>query len=447
MTEELTTDVVVIGAGFSGLAAARRLAKAGRDVLVLEARDRVGGRVWDQESEGAPTVLFGGQFISEQQSRMWSLGKEFGLSMFSTARPGVAIYYQGGEAIKVDPKHLTTPGLTSMIVEFEAMAETVPLDAPWEAAKAHEWDSQTLFSWLSERLTPDMVEAASGAIMGYMSMPEDISLLHALFYTRANGGFSTLFTIGTEDAHDTHVFDRGAQRIADAIAAELGSNARLNSTVHAIDQTVDAVQVRGDGFSVAAHAVIVAMPPALTACLRYDPPLPAMRNLLTQRTHLSGRDIKFSVTFERPFWRDDDLSGLLLCDDDAVSILIDSTPGHNRWGVLIGFINDRGASKLTLDLPADEREQRVVELIADAYGEEALSYTGYHEHDWAEDDLSRGCVTVLGPAAWTSYGPALRKPVGRIHWAGTETATAFPGQMEGAVLAGERAAEEVLNLH
>ena len=171
-----------------------------------------------------------------------------------------------------------------------------------------------------------------------------------------------------------------------------------------------------------------------------------MRNLLTQRTHLSGRDLKFSVTFERPFWRDDELSGLLLCDDDAVNVLIDSTPGHNRWGVLVGFINDRGAGKPSLDLSPAERERRVVDLIASAYGEEARSYLGYHEYDWAEDDLSRGCVTVLGPGAWTSYGPALREPAGRIHWAGTETATEFPGQMEGAVLAGERAAAEILSL-
>jgi len=290
------------------------------------------------------------------------------------------------------------------------------------------------------------LESMTITIMAYMSQPEDVSLLHALFYTRANGGFGSLFAMGADDAHDTHVFAEGAQRITEGICAELGDRVRLGSTVYKICRDDEGVQILGEGFELRAKRVIMAMPPALTACLRYDPPLTGMRNSLTQRTHMLGRGLKFVLMYERPFWRkNENFSGQMVSIEGPVHVGIDSTPDHERWAVLAGFVEDRGAGREFLDMTEGDRRKSIVEFLVPAYGEEVRDFVSYHEHDWGQDDLARGCVTVLGTSAWTTYGPALREPVGRIHWAGTETSTEYPGQMEGAVRAGERAADEVLS--
>ncbi len=445
--EELTpVEVAVIGGGFSGMAAARRLREAGRDVMVLEARDRVGGRIWDPELEDGRTVLLGGQWISKTQTRMCELGEEFGLTQFTTARPGRSLLHTGSDFAPI-PDHLPADSeLDKVVAEFEAMAETVPVDAPWKAPKANQWDGKTLYSWLEKRVSAELLESMTVTIMGYMSQPEDVSLLHALFYTRANGGFGSLFSMGQEDAHDTHVFEEGAQRITEGICAELGDRVRLNSTVFKIFRDDDGVRILGEGFELRAKRVIMAMPPALTACLRYDPPLTGMRNSLTQRAHMLGRGLKFILMYERPFWRDAGLSGQMLGTQGPVHVGIDSTPDHERWAVLAGFVEDRGAGREFLDMSESDRQKSIVEFLVPAFGEETRSFVSYHEHDWGQDDLARGCVTVFGTSAWTNYGAALREPVGRIHWAGTETSTEYPGQMEGAVRAGERAAGEVLKV-
>ena len=443
--DKIETQTAILGAGFSGLAAARHLHEAGRKVVVLEARDRVGGRIWDPELEDGRTVLLGGQWISHEQTRMWALGEEFGLTRFTTVRSGALLYHLGEDFIRVDNEPGPDAEVEKVIEELEAMASTVPAQSPWSAEKALEWDGQTLASWILNRGGPELLERLTGAIMGYMSMPEDISLLHALFYTRANGGFRSLFTMGAEDAHDTHVFAEGAQRITDGICKELGDRVRLNSPVHLVRQSEEAVHVIGDGFDVRAQNVIIAMSPTMSGCLRYDPPLPSKRYMLNQRAHQAGRDTKFVLMYERPFWRDAGLSGLLVSESGPVHVAIDSTPDHQRWAVLAGFVNDRGLGRELMNSSPEIRQDKIVEFLVTAFGEEARNYVSFHEHDWAGDDWSRGCVTVLGTGAWTAYGTAMREPVGRIHWAGTETSTEFPGQMEGAVRAGERAADEILS--
>ena len=446
MSELPHTQVIVIGAGFSGLAAARKLMNADIDVSVLEANNRVGGRIWDPVLEDGRTVLLGGQWFSEDQERIWSLGQEFNLTPFSTTREGDLIVHAEESFHRLSPEDLNDPALEDIISEFETMAETVPLEAPWKAPRAQEWDSITMLGWLAERLSPELLEQITPTVMGYLSMPEDLSLLHALFYTRANGGFGTLFAIGSDGAHDTHVFAEGAQRICEGIGDELEARLRLNSPVYKIRQNENGVQISGENFTQSADKVIIAMPPALSACIRYTPPLPAQRNMLTQRTHLSGRDTKFILMYEKPFWREAGLSGMFTSTDGPVHVALDCTPGHERWAVLAGFVNDLGKGRMAMDMSEDERRTQIVNFLSNAFGQEVQNYVSYHEHDWAGDDLARGCVTVFSTSAWSRYGPALRKPVGNIHWAGTETATNYPGQMEGAVRAGERAADEIISL-
>jgi len=444
------TRVAVIGAGFSGMAAARKLHQAGCDVIVLEARDRVGGRIWDPQLEDGTIVLKGGQWVSQDQSRMLALGQEFNLTLFTTAREGDLLINLGNGVERVSPDLPDDPELDEVLEAFDELSNTVPLEQPWMTPAAAELDNQTLYSWLKPRVNPALMESMLVSFMLYMAHPKDMSLLHTLYYCRANGGIKGLFNFGQncapEDAHDTLVFEDGAQRICEGIHAELGERVRLNSPVYRIDQHDEGVQIHAQDLKLEAQKVIIAMPPALSGCLRYDPPLSSMRNMLNQRTHSSSRDYKFVLIFEKPFWREMGLAGLLVNDQGPVHLAADCTPDHGRWAVLAGFINEYGLGKALVDMSAQERQQAIVDSLAMAYGEQIHQYLSYHEHDWSGDDLSRGCVTVFGTGAWTSYGRALREPVGHIHWAGTETATEHTGQMEGAVRAGERAADEVLGL-
>lgn len=443
------THVVVIGAGFSGLSAARKLHRVGCKVTVLEARDRVGGRIWDPQLEDGRTVLLGGQWISPEQTRMWSLGEEFELSPFSTVRQGEVSLHLDEEYIRLPSQVMESansinPELNKVIDEFDALATTVPVDAPWSAPGAEELDSQTFYSWLKTRVDKATVEMVAVTVMSYLSMPEDMSLLHALFYTRANGGLASLFAMGSEGAHDTHVFAEGAQRITEGIAKELGGSVKFNQVVNKISQDHTGVQVYTQGEIYHADKVIVAMPPAISGCLRYEPSLPSARYMLSQRAHIAGRDLKFVLMYEKPFWRSEGLSGAFMSDLGPVNVVVDATPAHGRWAVLAGFINDRAKGRTLLDMPEHERCKHIIEFLLPVYGEKLKNYVSYHEHDWGGDDLSRGAVTVLSTGAWSHYGHAMRKPVGHIHWAGTETATEYPGQMEGAVRAGERAADEII---
>ena len=438
------TQVAVIGAGFSGMSAARKLHKAGIDVRVLEARDRTGGRIWDPILKDGRTVLLGGQWVSKKQTRMWTLGQEFGLTPFTTVRTGDMLVANGSGAIRIPQQLSSNEELDAVISELETMAETVPVDAPWKAPNALEWDAQTLHTWIINRGGPELLNKMDSAIMGYMSLPEDVSLLHALFYTRANGGFASLFSIGDENAHDTHVFAEGAQRITEGIYNELEARVHLNCLVYAIHQNNKGVYIQGAGFSLEAERVIVAMPPAMSARLHFKPSLPAERNFLTQRSHMSGLGAKFVLMFNNPFWREKGLCGLYFSETGAITITLDATPDHENWAVLVGFVSYKGSGKDLMNMTLTARESAIIDLLSSAYGEQIRDYVSYHEHDWAEDDFSRGCVTVFSTSTWTSYGSALREPVDRIHWAGTETATEFPGQMEGAVRAGERTADEVI---
>ena len=446
---ERRADVVVVGAGLAGLSAARLLVGAGVEALVLEARDRVGGRTYTVPAADGTLLDLGGQFIGPTQRRIAALAAELGIATFPTYDSGENIQYRDGAASRYSGLIPTSDALVAAEV-IEAMlslnmvATTVPLNTPWQASEAAAWDTQTLHTWLEST-----VHSAGARIWltlmaqaVFSAEPRDLSLLHALFYIHSAGGLDRLTRTGG-GAQESR-FHGGAQQVSLRMAAELGERVILSAPVHTITQDNAGVRVESDTGAVAARYAIVAIPPALAGRLRYRPILPGARDQLTQRMPM-GSVIKVYCLYDTPFWRDEGLTGQAISDAGIVRVTFDSSPQDGPGGVLMGFI-EADEARVWSQRPHEERRAAVLACLGRYFGERATRPGTYYEMNWSEEEYTRGCpVAFLPPGVWSMYGAALRAPVGRLHWAGTETATEWNGYMDGAVQSGQRAAAEVLD--
>jgi monoamine oxidase len=452
-------DVVVIGAGLAGLAAARDLVNAGRSVIVLEARRRVGGRTLNQPIGDGKVIEIGGQWVGPTQDAMTRLNGELGLETYKTYNDGDNVYYRNGVLLPyssstpvfgaVPPDPTGAPDAQQAIVRLDDMANQVPREHPWEAASAHEWDGQTVETWKQSNLTTDggkfLLDVGIEAV--FAAEPRDLSLLFLLFYIAGAGNEDTPGTferlINTAGGAQESRYVGGSQLVSIRMAKALGKRVILHAPARRIVQSSGGVRVDCDrGLSVRAKRVIVAMPPALAGRIRYDPIMPALRDQLTQRAPM-GSVIKCEAVYDRPFWRDKGLTGQAVSDAEPVRVTFDNTPPDGSPGVLLGFIEGQ-AARVYGQKSADERRAAVLDNFATYFGDAARSPRAYYEKNWSAEAWTRGCYTgYLGPGVLLDYGTALREPVGRIHWAGTETATIWAGYMEGAVRSGKRAAGEV----
>jgi monoamine oxidase len=441
------TDVVVVGAGLAGLAAARKLTAEGIDCVVLEARDRVGGRTLNHEIGDGKIVEVGGQWVGPTQTRVLELMRELELESFPTYDQGEhLIEYEG----KLDRYTGTIPKMSKHVLadfgqaqwKLDRMAKKVPAEAPWTAPKAKEWDSQTLWSWMRRNVyTRGGREGISlGVEAVWAAQPEDLSLLHVLFYISSAGGLDALWD--TEGgAQDSRVVG-GSQLISIRMAEELGERVVLDAPVRRIAYRPDKVTAYCDEMEVEARRAIVALPPTLTCRIAYDPPLPALRDQLTQRIP-QGAVIKCMAMYDRPFWREHGLTGQATSIEGPVKLTFDNSPPDGTPGVLLGFLEGTQARRLGAWEPRRRREA-VIECFTRLFGPEARSPVDYVDKSWADEEWTRGCYGCYMPTgAWTAYGPQLRDPVGPIHWAGAETATTWSGYMDGAVRSGDGAAEAV----
>jgi monoamine oxidase len=438
-----------VGAGFAGLAAARELKKAGASVAVLEARDRVGGRILNVPINRKEVVEIGGQWVGPTQDRVLGLIDQLGLETFPTYVDGANVYYRSGT--RQTYTGTVPPASPAALVEvlnvinaLDSMAQGVPPDAPWDAPNAAEWDAQTFETWklanTSSDEARDLVDLSTEAV--FAAEPGDLSLLGVLFYIRSAGGFNRLIdTAG--GAQDSRVVG-GSQLIAIRMAKKLGTSVVLKAPVHKIRHGKDGVRINAAGGEWLAKRAIVAVPPTLAGRIEYSPKLPGSRDQLTQRVPM-GSVVKCMAVYDEPFWRADGLSGMATSDTGPVKLTYDNSPPDGRPGVLLGFIEGQEARELTR-ISRTERRVQVLDSFARYFGERARTEARkYVDKSWAEDEWTRGCyVGYTPPGVLTGYRQALREPISRIHWAGTETATVWNGYMDGAIESGQRAAAEVL---
>ena len=446
---ERTADVVIVGAGLAGLAAARSLVAAGVRPLVLEARDRVGGRTWTVRSEAGIAIDLGGQWIGPSQRRMAALVRELGLTTYKTFDTGLNVQYRQGERTTYsgaipsgDP--LVTGDVIEAMLTLNEMASAVPLERPWAAADAGEWDSQTLATWMEANVASAGARAllTLGIEAVFSAEPRDLSLLHVLFYIHSAGGMMDLLAV-TGGAQESR-FHEGAQSVAIAMALALGDRVALGAPVRAVSQDERGVRLHAEGVTARARRAIIAVPPTLAGRLRYEPALPGYRDQLTQRVPM-GTVAKIQCVYPTAFWRADNLTGQASSDTGAVRVTFDNSPESGEPGVLLGFVEgDEGRAWGRLE--ASARRAAVLLSLERYFGERAAQPIEYFEQSWAEEEYTRGCYAgYMPPGVWTTFGEALRAPVGRIHWAGTETATEWNGYMDGAIQSGERAATEVID--
>jgi monoamine oxidase len=446
--EEREADVVIVGAGLAGLVAAREVQAAGRSALVLEARDRVGGRTLNEPLGDGKVVEVGGQWIGPGQDRMAALAAEMGVDTFPTHSNGenVIEFHNSLTRYKGTIPRIGAHVLADVAqaqLKLDRLARKVPLDAPWTAPNARRLDSQTFATWLRRNVYTSggraLIELSIEAV--WAAEPADLSLLHVLFYTHSAGGYDRL--LDTEGGAQQDRFVGGSQLVSIRLAEGLGDAVCRDAPVRGIEHGDNGVVVHADEVTARARRAIVALPPALTSRIAYHPPLPGHRDQLTQRMP-QGSVIKCMAIYDEPFWRQDGLSGQATSDIGPAKIVFDNSPHDGSPGVLLGFLEGDRARVLGR-LPADERRRAVVAGLARLFGPRAGRPERFVERSWAEEEWTRGCYgCYMPPGAWTSFGDALRAPIGPIHWAGAETASVWNGYMDGAVQSGERAAREAL---
>ena len=441
-------DVVVIGAGYAGLAAGLALQKAGKNILLLEARNRCGGRILTEYFSEQDYTDLGGQWIGPGHERMYQLAAEFGIDTFHTYDSGKSTlllnskikHYKG----LIPPLPLfALLSLDRAISKINKLAKTIDLEHPYQSPNAAKWDAMSLQDWMNSQMKSEtarkMFAVATEAI--FATDASTISFLHALFYIKSNTHLDFLMNVNKGAQQDR--IKGGAQSICFKMAAALGDTIHYEKVVTHIHQEDNKVTISGQGFSYTAAHCIVAVPPAVSTEINYIPAVPSNQWQLMKASFM-GTVVKCYAVYDRPFWRKEFKNGLVAAPDELTSVVFDNSPFNGSKGILMGFSLAEKAKQLMQHDQATRKEIVKASFIK-MFGPEAANIEYYTDKSFTEEPFTKGCYAgMFPPRVITELQTSLATPFHRIHWAGTETSTQFNGYMEGAVRSGERAAKVVI---
>jgi len=446
-------DVAIVGAGLTGLTAAAELERLGLTTAVLEARDRVGGRVRSIALSDRVAIDQGGQFIGPPREGPWLMDevcRALGVQRFRTPGQGEKLVVVGDRRLRYRGLAPTRPRRAALDLvhaknRLERLARELPIGAPWLADGGARLDEQTYDAWIARnvrtRQSRALLRLATETL--YAASPEELSLLHALAYVRSAGRGHLTFLARIARGHQQEQLRGGAQTVPDKLAAPLADRIALGAEIREVEvRSAQRVLVSGPSASVACRRALLALPPALAAELSYVPSLPSWRERAA-RSFRGGTVIAVSLVYGSPHWRERGLCGYAANATGPVRGVLDVSPPDADCGVLQAFVVADAARALA-PLPADARRAAVLDALVELFGEPARSPERYFEKDWSADPWTRGCYHgIAAPRTWTEHGGALRRGVGPLHWASSETAVWGLGTMEGAIDAGRRAAREI----
>lgn len=441
----IQTDILIVGAGFAGIAAAKKLQAANKDFVLIEARDRIGGRTLTETLECGVTVDLGAKWAGPTQHLLWEWIRETETEFYETYDSGKNLLKFGdkissytGVIPKIDPISLVDLGIA--IEKINKLSKGISLESPWNHPKAKEYDSMTLATWMDKNIWTKKARHLFeiGIQTVFAAEASEISLLFALFYFQSGDNMDTLISI--KNGAQQTILKGGMQGLAKKIAAPWIDKILFNQALGKISQHETGLIAETDHLKIEAKKCILALAPALMHQIQFEPALPQQKAQLYQRMPM-GAAMKCYCIYPTPFWRDLGLSGQIVSDQFPVKVTFDVGHSAADKGVMLVFVEGNDARNF-IDLAPKVREKWVLDRLVKVFGEQAAHPLEYIDKCWTEEEFSRGCYTgLMGPNTMTQFGQHLRTPFMHLHFAGTETATRWNGYLDGAISSGYREAE------
>ncbi|EWY81966.1 monoamine oxidase [Fusarium oxysporum NRRL 32931] len=458
-----SVDVAIIGGGLAGLTAAARVQESGLSCLVLEARDRVGGKTWSQPLPASPDdsgfVDLGAGWLNDvNQMRIYELAKRFGAEFLEQNTTGLCVLedkdgrcstFEYGELPKFDATVVQDIARIRDMVEADCQA----LDKA--CPQSSELDTQTFEAYLRSRGASEA--AISTATVWTRAMlgqdPHDISALFFLSYCRSGGGLFQMRSDRKGGGQHLRV-RQGMQLMANGLANALSQGTvQLSNPVLSVEQHLgvglDVIDVTTESEIIRASKVITTVPSPVLKTIDFFPKLPAAKRAWAESSTY-GYYTKAMMVFRSPFWVKKGYCGLVQSFTGPAGVIRDSSSLPDKKYIMTCFMGSDPGRSWSL-LSTKDREEALVKQIGklfDSPDEAASEFIEMVTYEWAKDKYSGwGCPCAsLTPGVLDTIGAdSLRKPCGGLHFAGTETAVEWKGYMEGAVESGERAADEVIH--